>query len=509
MIIPSKNNLSVKKNLTNLGFNPSWNNLEWHSRQKEVEMLFSKNGYNKKMPAVYNREEKAVLCDKKWNYNSNCPSPSSFWPSPRNCWNNGEGNATTEFCVPKKPSKTSVKQVNKKIPFSKGDSLFVHIKNYFESNNRWDKSQFCLGNFCVTPTPTPTSTKIKPTHTPTRTPTLTKTLTATPTPTLTSTFGLTPTPTTTYGLDPTPTPTTTFGLTPTPTTTFGLALTPTPSYGLNLPTPTPTTTSIGNIVARLSSDVYLNLDFESIDSKLISQNDSIVNINLSIDEIASKGEIDGNVNCNDKKDNFSVETPPTTTTTTTTEEPTTTTEEPTTTTEEPTTTTTTTTTTAAPTTLQLTSYQMWMNGLEVEYTSGSIYNKYEYMSRYGGSLSWIISDLVVNGTTVVGGGSEYNRTITSTNTVYRDDGNGVGIANCIDMLNEIMVDFELTTRFETYDGSLIHANYYTADNFSLTITESYSLADAVDPLNPSVYSILANGSGIKDGIGPVPDTDWE
>ena len=492
MIIPSKNNLSVKKNLTNLGFNPSWNNLEWHSRQKEVEMLFSKDGYNKKMPAVYNREEKAVLCDKKWNYNSNCPSPSSFWPSPRNCWNNGEGNATTEFCVPQKPSKTSVKQVNKKIPFSKGDSLFVHIKNYFESNNRWDKSQFCLGNFCVTPTPTPTSTKIKPTHTPTRTPALTKTLTATPTPTLTSTFGLTPTPTTTYGLDPTPTPTTTFGLTPTPTTTFGLALTPTPSYGLNLPTPTPTTTSIGNIVARLSSDVYLNLDFESIDSKLISQNDSIVNINLSIDEIASKGEIDGNVNCNDKKDNFSVETPPTTTTTTTTEEPTTT-----------------TTTTAAPTTLQLTSYQMWMNGLEVEYTSGSIYNKYEYMSRYSGSLSWIISDLVVNGTTVVGGGSEYNRTITSANTVYRDDGNGVGIANCVDMLNEIMVDFELTTRFETYSGSLIHANYYTADNFSLTITESYSLVDAVDPLNPSVYSILANGSGIKDGIGPVPDTDWE
>ena len=343
MIIPSKNNLSVKKNLTNLGFNPNWTNLEWNSRQKEVESLLSTGGYNKKMPAVYNREEATILCQEKWSYSSRCPSPSSFWPSPRNCWNNGSGNATTEFCVPRKPTKTSVKQVNKKIPFSKGDSLFVHIKNYFESNNRWDKSQFCLGDFCVTPTPTPTSTKIKPTHTPTRTPTLTRTLTLTPTPTLTSTFGLTPTPTATYGLTPTltstptltptltstptstptgtmtptptltttfgltPTPTATFGLTltPTPTVTFGLTLTPTPSYGLNLPTPTLTTTSVGNIVMRLSSDVYLNLDFESIDSKLVVQNDSIININVSMDDVESKGTIDGHVNCSDKKDNFS------------------------------------------------------------------------------------------------------------------------------------------------------------------------------------------------------------
>jgi hypothetical protein len=173
------------------------------------------------------------------------------------------------------------------------------------------------------------------------------------------------------------------------------------------------------------------------------------------------------------------------------------------------TTTTTTTTTLAPTTLQLTSYQAWMNGLNVEYTTGSTFNKYEYMSRYGGSLSWSISNLVVNGQQIVGGGSEYNRTINAGSTVYRDDGNGVGVANCVDMLNVIMDDFELTTRFETYSESLIHANYYTADNFSLTITESYSLVDTMDPLNPSVYSILADGSGIKDGISAVPNEYWE
>jgi hypothetical protein len=323
MIIPSKNNLSVKKNLTNLGFNPSWNNLEWNSRQKEIEALLSTDGYNKKMPAVYNREEATVLCQNNWNHSSNCPVPSSFWPSPRNCWTNGSGDATTEFCSPPKPSKPSLKQVNKKIPFSKGDGLFVHLKNYFESNNRWDKSQFCLGTLCYTPTPTPTTTKLKPTRTPTRTPTLTRTLTYTPTPTLTTTFGLTPTPTATYGLTPTLTstptltptltstptltPTTTFGLTATPTPTFGLTLTPTPSYGLNLPTPTPTVTGVSNVVIRLSSDVYLNLDFESIDSKIVAKMDSLVNMNVSIDDIASKGTIDGNVNCSEKKDNFSVD----------------------------------------------------------------------------------------------------------------------------------------------------------------------------------------------------------
>lgn len=299
MIIPSKNNLSIKKNLITLGFDPSWTNLEWKSRQKEVEMLLSTGGYNKKMPPVYSREEKTVLCRGQWTYKSDCPTPSNFWPSPRNCWANGSGDATTEFCSPKKPTKVFPKQVDKKIPFSKGNSLFVHIKNYFESNNRWEKNQFCLGSICVTPTPTPTSTKIKPTHTPTRTPTLTRTLTQTPTPTLTltSTFGLTQTPT--------PTLTSTFGLTPTPTVTFGLTLTPTPSYGLNLPTPTPTATSVGNIIMRLSSEVYLDLDLESIDSKLVSQNNSIVNLNLSIDETASKGTIDGHVNCSDKTDNFS------------------------------------------------------------------------------------------------------------------------------------------------------------------------------------------------------------
>jgi hypothetical protein len=349
MIIPSKNNLSVKKNLTNLGFNPSWNNLEWNSRQKEIEALLSTGGYNKKMPAVYNREEETVLCQNNWNHSSNCPVPSSFWPSPRNCWTNGSGDATTEFCSPPKPSKPSLKQVNKKIPFSKGDGLFVHLKNYFESNNRWDKSQFCIGDLCYTPTPTPTTTKLKPTRTPTRTPTLTRTLTYTPTPTLTTTFGLTPTPTATYGLTPTltstptltptltstptltptetltptPTLTTTFGLTatptatfgltqtPTPTATFGLTLTPTPSYGLNLPTPTPTATGVPNVVMRLSSDVYLNLDFESIDSKIVAKMDSLVNMNVSIDDIASKGAIDGNVNCSEKKDNFSVDVIPT------------------------------------------------------------------------------------------------------------------------------------------------------------------------------------------------------
>ena len=181
MIIPSKNNLSIKKNLTKLGFNPSWTNLEWNSRQKEVEMLLSQNGYNKKIPSVYSREEQTVLCQDKWNYSSNCPVPSNFWPSPRTCWTNGSGNATTEFCSPQKPSKPSLTQVNKKIPLSKGESLFVHIKNYFESNNRWQKEQFVFGEAPVfPPTPTPTSTRIKPTHTLTPTPTLTPTWTPCP-----------------------------------------------------------------------------------------------------------------------------------------------------------------------------------------------------------------------------------------------------------------------------------------------------------------------------------------
>jgi hypothetical protein len=64
---------------------------------------------------------------------------------------------------------------------------------------------------------------------------------------------------------------------------------------------------VPNVVIRLSSDVYLNLDFESIDSKIVAKMDSLVNMNVSIDDIASKGTIDGNVNCSEKKDNFSVD----------------------------------------------------------------------------------------------------------------------------------------------------------------------------------------------------------
>ena len=76
---------------------------------------------------------------------------------------------------------------------------------------------------------------------------------------------------------------------------------------MNLPTPTPTATGVPNVVMRLSSDVYLNLDFESIDSKIVAKMDSLVNMNVSIDDIASKGAIDGNVNCSGRKDNFSVD----------------------------------------------------------------------------------------------------------------------------------------------------------------------------------------------------------
>ena len=75
--------------------------------------------------------------------------------------------------------------------------------------------------------------------------------------------------------------------------------------------PTPTPTSVEKIVAFLSSSVYLNLDIKSIDSKLVSQESSYVNINLDLISVAKNEPSDGSVVCGDDVRNlFSTTTTP-------------------------------------------------------------------------------------------------------------------------------------------------------------------------------------------------------
>lgn len=162
----------------------------------------------------------------------------------------------------------------------------------------------------------------------------------------------------------------------------------------------------------------------------------------------------------------------------------------------------------APWPITQTSYSAWLLGGGDEFfvREGVNYTKMYALTSYNDfTINWTVTELKINGVVVQDGYGvprQFSGGVTAGALNFRDDGNGLGVANAVDFLNTILEDYNdvIQTRFETTSLNLIVAKHNGVDNFSIRITEN-----SIYHTSPQYYLLSTVNGLIGDNIHITED----